>query len=208
VLNLLWQEKKEARMLRQVKSALMIFILLTLITGVMYPALITGIAQIIFPFQANGSLIEVSDKVQGSVLIGQNFTSPKYFWDGPHQPAVNHTLRSILPIQPIIRFQPGTLSQKLVDDVQERAQAIQAADSQNQALIPIDLVTSSASGLDPNISPEAAYYQATRVARAREMDVRAVRNMIAQFTEERQFGILGEPRVNVLLLNLALDKIQ
>ena len=196
-------------MLKQIKPALMVFVLLTLLTGVLYPLLVTGIAQVIFPYQANGSLIKTDGKVMGSTLIGQYFSSPRYFWGRP----------SATSGEPYTAYDPvnlagssgsnwGPLSQNLKNDVQERIQMLQTADKDTSSLIPADLVTSSASGLDPHISPQAAYYQVGRVAKARGLDENIVKNLVMGNIEGRQFGILGEPRVNVLQLNLALDRIQ
>jgi K+-transporting ATPase ATPase C chain len=192
--------------LRQIKSGLLLFALLTLLTGVIYPLLITGIANILFPRQSQGSLVTKDFKIVGSTLIGQDFNSPQYFWGRP----------SSTSGKPYNAFDPvsmsgssgsnlGPLSQKLVDDVQSRVDSLHLLDETDLSLIPVDLVTSSASGLDPHISPEAAHYQAARVAQARRMDLNDVYTLIDQYTEQRQFGVLGEPRVNVLLLNMALD---
>jgi K+-transporting ATPase ATPase C chain len=196
-------------MLRQVKPALIIFVLLTLLTGVVYPLLVTGVAQIVFPYQANGSLVKNGGKILGSVLIGQDFSSSRYFWGRV----------SATSGEPYTAFDPavqagssgsnlGPLSQTLNDDVQARVEILQKANGGDSSIIPADLVTSSASGLDPQISPQAANYQIARVAKSRGLDEKTVKDLVAELTEERQFGILGEPCVNVLLLNLALDGIQ
>ncbi len=196
-------------MIRQFFTALMLLLVLTLLTGVAYPLVVTGVAQVIFPFQANGSLIETNGTLQGSQLIGQDFTSPEYFWG-----RLSATSGS-----PYTAFDPaaltgssgsnlGPLSQTLVDAVQQRVDALHAADPGNTLPIPVDLVTASGSGLDPHISIAAAYYQASRVARLRGLDGADVIALIDKFTEGRQFGILGEPRVNVLLLNQALDELK
>ena len=178
----------------------MLFIVLTLVTGVLYPLLVTVIGQIVFPHQANGSLIEQNGKVAGSALIGQPFSDPKYFWGrpsatGPYPYNAAASSGSNL----------GPLNPALAEAVKARIQALHNADTGNTTPAPVDLVTASASGLDPQISPAAAEYQITRVAWARNMEVQAVRDGVAKYTEGRQFGVLGEPRVNVLLLNLALD---
>lgn len=196
-------------MIRQLRTALVLFALMTLLTGVFYPLVVTGIAQLAFPSQANGSLIRNTGNLIGSRLIGQNFTSPKYFWGRPS--ATNGS--------PYTAFDPaaltgssgsnlGPLSQTLVENVQQRVDALHAADPGNDLPIPVDLVTTSASGLDPHISVAAAMYQLPRVARARGMSEAALSDLVAQYTEYGLFGFLGEPGVNVLLLNFALDAIQ
>lgn len=193
-------------MFQKIRPVLVMFALLTLMTGVIYPLVVTGIAQLVFPSQAKGSLVVKNGETYGSVLIGQDFQDPKYFWGRPSATSGN----------PYTPFDPqgltgssgsnlGPLSQSLVDTVQQRAKALQQAEPGINRPIPIDLVTASASGLDPHISPAAADYQVSRVARARGLDETQVRALVEQFTEPRQLGFLGEPRVNVLLLNLALD---
>jgi K+-transporting ATPase ATPase C chain len=196
-------------MIRQLRPALVLFALMTLLTGVFYPLVVTGIAQLAFPSQANGSLIRNSGNLIGSRLIGQYFTSPKYFWG--RLSATNGS--------PYTAFDPailtgssgsnlGPLSQTLVENIQQRVDALHAADPGNVLPIPVDLVTASASGLDPHISVAAAMYQLPRVARARGMSEAVLSDLIAKYTESGVFGFLGEPGVNVLLLNLALDAIQ
>lgn len=187
-------------MLSQLRPALVALLCFTILTGILYPLAVTGIAQIIFPAQANGSLITRNDAVIGSTLIGQSFTDARYFWSRPSATspfaynAASSSGSNLGPTNPALQ-----------KAVQARADALRAADPTNTAPIPVDLVTSSASGLDPDISVAAAIYQAPRVARARGLDENAVRDLIAQHTTPRVFGLLGEPRVNVLLLNLALD---
>ena len=197
-------------MLTQLRSAVVLLILFTLLTGVAYPLLVTGIAQAIFPVQANGSLIVRSGPPVGpigSALIGQPFDDPKYFWG-------RLSATSPFPYNAAASCGSnyGPLSSALTDAVQSRIAALhaasRAADPGNTAPIPVDLVTASASGLDPHISVAAALYQVPQVARARGLSEDQVRALVAQFTEGRQFGILGEPRVNVLKLNLALDGVQ
>lgn len=188
-------------MTAQLRPALVSLLLLTLLTGLLYPLAVTGIAQALFPYQANGSLLVQNGQVVGSELIGQNFTDPKYFWGrlsatGPVPYNAAASSGSNL----------GPLNEALFAATQARIDALKAADPENTAPIPVDLVTASASGLDPHISPAAAEYQVHRVAAARGLDEAAVRDLVARLTEGRQFGFLGEPRVNVLRLNLALDE--
>jgi len=187
-------------MLSQLRPALMILLLLTLVTGVAYPLLVTGIAQAIFPSQAHGSLIVRDGKVVGSTLIGQPFDDPKYFWSRPSATspfadnAGSSTGSNLSPTNP-----------DLIKAVQGRVDALRAADPGNTAPVPVDLVTASGSGLDPHISPAAALYQVARVARVRKLDPGGVRQLVERHTEGRSLGFLGEPRVNVLTLNLDLD---
>jgi len=187
-------------MAAHLRPALMSLLLLSLITGVAYPLLVTGIAQTLFSFQANGSLIVKDGKVVGSALIGQPFDDPKYFWGRPSATspfAYNAGASSGSNLSPT--------SANLVKAVQERVNTLREADPGNTAPVPVDLVTASGSGLDPHISPAAALYQVSRVARARKLAPEAVRALVDRHTEGRFLGLLGEPRVNVLTLNLALD---
>ena len=185
----------------QLRPAISVFVLLTIITGVIYPLIVTGIAQIAFPHQANGSRIMTEDgKAVGSELIGQQFDDPKYFWGRLSAAGYNAAASS--------GSNYGPLNPALMDMVQARIDALKAADPDNTLSIPVDLVTASASGLDPHISVASALYQVQRVATARGLDEADVVALVSQYTEGRQFGIFGEPRVNVLLLNLALDEIQ
>jgi K+-transporting ATPase ATPase C chain len=187
-------------MAAQLRSALMVFFILTILTGVAYPLAVTGIAQLLFPHQANGSLIYKDGKPIGSSLIGQPFDEPKYFWGRPSATApfpYNAAASSGSNL--------GPTNPALPEAVKTRVAALKAADPGNDAPVPVDLVTASGSGLDPHISPAAAEYQVRRVARARGKDEAFVRTLIIQHTEERQLGMLGEPRVNVLALNLTLD---
>jgi K+-transporting ATPase ATPase C chain len=187
-------------MFSHLRAALVSLIVLTVITGIVYPLVVTGIAQVVFPHQANGSLIVKDGKVVGSALIGQPFDDPKYFWSRPSATspfpynAGSSSGSNLSPRNP-----------DLVKAVQARVDALRAADPGNTAPVPVDLVTASASGLDPHISPAAALYQVSRVARARKLEAQAVQQLIDRHTEGRFLGLLGEPRVNVLELNLALD---
>jgi len=187
-------------MAAHLRPALMSLLLLTLITGVAYPLLVTGIAQVVFPFQANGSLIVKDGKVVGSALIGQPFDDPKYFWGRPSGTSpfpYNAGASSGSNLSPT--------SPNLISAVQGRVDALRAADPGNSAPVPVDLVTASGSGLDPHITPAAALYQVSRVARERKLPPDAVRTLVDRHIEGRFLGLLGEPRVNVLALNLALD---
>src|SRR5215468_4431164 len=187
-------------MLAQLRPTLMVLAILTLVTGVAYPLLVTGIAQTVFPSQAQGSLVIKDGKVVGSALVGQPFDDPKYFWSRPSATspfadnAGSSTGSNLSPTNP-----------DLVKAVQGRVDALRAADPGNTVPVPVDLVTASGSGLDPHISPAAALYQVSRVARARKVDPDTVRKLVEQHIEGRWAGLLGEPRVNVLALNLALD---
>lgn len=183
------------------RPALTLFVALTLICGLLYPFAVTGIGQVAFASQAGGSLVSRDGQPVGSSLIGQAFTSPKYFWGRPSatSPMANNATASSGSNQ-------GPLNPALVDAVKGRIDALKAADKTNTAPIPVDLVTASASGLDPEISVAAAYYQVDRIARERKMTVDEVRGIIDRRKEFQFFGFFGEPRVNVLALNLALDQ--
>lgn len=182
------------------RPAITLFILLGVLLGGLYPLLVTGLAQAFFPHQANGSLIERQGQLVGSELIGQNFTSPAYFWGRPSAAGTfpNNGLASggsnLGPTNPALK-----------QAAEDRAKALQEADPGNKSAIPMDLLTASASGLDPHISPAAAAYQVARVARVRGMTVQQVRDLVRTYSESPQWGLFGEPRVNVLKLNLALD---
>jgi len=182
------------------RPAITLFVLLSVVTGVVYPLVVTGIAKVVFPAQAAGSLIIKDGKPVGSKLIGQNFTDPKYFWGRPSAtgPMPYNASASSGSNQ-------GPLNPALVDAVKGRIAALKEADPTNHAPIPADLVTASGSGLDPHISPAAAHWQAPRIARLRSLSEAEVSKLIDAHTEGRQLGLLGEPRVNVLALNLALD---
>jgi K+-transporting ATPase ATPase C chain len=185
-----------------IRPALMTILIFTLLTGVIYPLVVTGVAQLVFPHQANGSLITANGQTVGSGLIGQQFDDPMYFWGrlsatGPFPYNAAASSGSNL----------GPSNPALLDAVKARIAALKAADPTNTQPIPVDLVTASGSGLDPDISVAAALYQIPRVARERNMSEAEVRTLVDQHTKGRQLGFLGEPRVNVLELNLALDGI-
>lgn len=185
------------------RPALVLFLLLTLLTGVAYPLVVTGAAQALFPAQAAGSLIVRDGRAVGSELIGQNFTDPGHFWGRPSAtgPMPYNAAASSGTNQ-------GPLNPALLDAVKGRIDALRAADPGNAGPVPVDLVTASGSGLDPHISPAAARYQAARVARARGLPVAAVLALVGQQTEEPLMGFLGEQRVHVLRLNLALEALR
>ena len=196
-------------MISQLRTAFFMLLIFTVITGVIYPLVVTGIAQVAFPHQANGSLIVIDGKVYGSELIGQQFDAPKYFWGRPSATGTfpfNAFNAENLTASSGSNY--GPLNPALLDRVQGRVDALKAADPDNIAPIPVDLVTASGSGLDPHISVAAALYQVQRVAQARGLSEEVVKALVDKYTEGRQFGFLGEPRVNVLLLNLDLDGIQ
>jgi potassium-transporting ATPase KdpC subunit len=187
----------------QIRPAIISIAIFTLITGIVYPLLITGIAQVIFPHQANGSLILQDGRMAGSELIGQPFDDPRYFWGrlsatSPYPYNAASSAGSNL----------GPTNPSLTDMVNTRIAALKAADPTNNAPIPVDLVTSSGSGLDPDISLAAAMYQVSRVAKARGLNEDIVRALVNQYTQRRQYGLFGDSRVNVLELNLALDAIK
>lgn len=187
-------------MISQLRPAFFMLLIFTVITGVIYPLAVTGIAQIAFPHQANGSFINIGGKTYGSQLIGQQFNEPKYFWGRPSAAGYNAAASS--------GSNYGPMNPDLIKAVQARIDALKAADPTNTLPIPVDLVTASASGLDPHISVAAALYQVHRVAAARGLDEAQVTALVNQFTEGRQLGFLGEPRVNVLELNLVLDGLK
>jgi potassium-transporting ATPase KdpC subunit len=183
-----------------VRAAVVSLAALTILTGVIYPLVVTGIAQVVFPYQANGSLLVKNGKVVGSALIGQPFDDPRYFWGRPSATSpypYNAGASSGSNLSPT--------NPALIKTVQDRVDALRAADADTRAPVPVDLVTASASGLDPHISPAAALFQVNRVAKARKLEPAAVQSLVDKYTEGRQWGFLGEPRVNVLALNLALD---
>jgi len=190
-------------LLKQLRTSIIAIVLFTVLTGVFYPFLVTGIAQLVFPSKANGSSLKNNGKAFGSELIGQPFSDPKYFWSRPSATgpfAYNAGASS--------GSNYGPINQSYLYGVQKRIQDLRTADPQNSKSVPVDLVTSSSSGLDPHISVAAALYQLPRVARTRGLNQDKLRSLVVQFTEGRQLGFLGEPRVNVLKLNLALDVMQ
>jgi len=189
-------------MLKILRQSVIALVALTVITGIIYPLAVTGIARGVFPHKAGGSVIIQNGKAVGSSLIGQPFSDPKYFWSRPSATSpepYNGAASSgsnLGPTNPV-----------LLKAVQERIAALRAADPGNTRPVPVDLVTASGSGLDPDISPAAAYYQAARVARTRGLTLEQVDGLIARFTSGRWLGVLGDPRVNVVQLNLALDSL-
>lgn len=189
-------------MKKMIRPAVTLFALLSVITGIVYPLAVTAIARAAFPSQATGSVIVQNGKPVGSSLIGQNFSDPKYFWGRP-------SATSPMPYNGGNSggSNPGPTNPALLDAVKDRVEALKAADPANGAPVPVDLVTSSASGLDPEISEAAAKYQISRVARARALAPDMVGSLLARYTTDRLFGVLGERRVNVLELNLALDQL-
>ena len=196
-------------MLSQLRPALVALGIFTILTGLVYPLVVTGLAQVIFPSQANGSLIVRNGQPVGSELIGQSFDDPKYFWGRLSATSpVPYTAFNADKLTGSSGSNYGPLNPALLEAVQARIKALQEADPDNKAPIPVDLVTASGSGLDPHMSPAAAAYQVGRVAQARGLRADAVRQLVAQHTEGRTLGLLGEPRVNVLALNLALDDLK
>jgi len=198
-------------MFREIRPAIVVLLALTLIGGFAYPMAITGIAQVIFPTQANGSMIERDGKVVGSALIGQEFDSDKYFHGRPSAttaPDPKDPTKTVAAPYNAMNSGGSNLgpsNKALIDRVQGDIDKLKKENP--SAPVPIDLVTTSASGLDPNISPDAALFQVPRIAKARNLPEDRVRQLVQDNTEDRLFGLLGEPRVNVLLLNLALDKL-
>lgn len=183
------------------RPALTLLLVFTVLLGLVYPAAITGVSRVLFPAQASGSLVHDGDRVAGSSLIGQPFDDPRYFWGRPSATAP-------LPYNAAASSgsNQGPLNPALRDAVVARIAALRAVDPGNDAPVPVDLVSASASGLDPHISPAAAYYQVPRVARARSLPEERVRALVVKTIEQRTLGLIGEPRVNVLLLNIALDR--
>jgi K+-transporting ATPase ATPase C chain len=197
--------------LRQIRPAIVLIVLMTMLTGLAYPLAITGLAAVLFPHQAGGSLIEQNGKIIGSELIGQNFADPKYFHGRPSattEPDPKDPTKTVPAPYAADNSggsNAGPTSKALIDRVKGDAAALK---KESTAPIPVDLVTTSASGLDPDITPAAAEFQVPRIAKARNLSPERVRALVAQATEERVLGILGEKRVNVLKLNLALDALR
>jgi K+-transporting ATPase ATPase C chain len=180
------------------REAMVVFVAMTILTGVAYPLVMTLVGQTVFSHKANGSLIERDDKIIGSELIGQAFTSPRYFWSRPSAAGYNGGASTGSNLGPTNPAQLDAVKQRVAD-----LKAVHSVDAE----VPVDLVTASASGLDPDITPAAADYQIPRVAQARNLEEQEVRELVASHTQGRTFGVLGEPRVNVLNLNLALDDL-
>ena len=189
-------------MLHTAKTAIISLITFTILTGILYPMAVTGLAQLLFPDQANGSLIIKSGKAVGSFLIGQQFDDPKYFWGRP-----SSTTPYPYNAASSLGSNLGQSNPALLEAVRMRVSRLKTADPGNDKPVPVDLVTASASGLDPHISPASAEYQVHRVAKNRGLDEAKVRALVVAHTERRLWGILGEPRVNVLKLNVALDEL-
>jgi K+-transporting ATPase ATPase C chain len=204
--------REDIDMLKHIRPAIVMMVVLTIVTGLIYPLAMTGIAQLVFPRQANGSLIEKNGKVIGSELIGQNFTKPEYFHGRPSattEPDPKDASKSV-PAPYNAANSSGSNAGPTAKSLVERVQAdVKALKEENpNTPVPIDLVTTSASGLDPEISPAAALFQVPRVAKARGREETEIRRLVQLHTEIRTFGIIGEPRVNVLQLNMALDALK
>ncbi len=189
--------------IKDLKIAFRLFILLTILTGIIYPLVVTGLAQVFFPYAANGSLIKQGDKTVGSILIGQAFTEAKYFWGRP-------SATSPFPYngESSSGSNMGPSNPAFINQVKERVQTFRQFDQNKNLPVPVDLVTASGSGLDAEISPWAAFYQVPRIAKERHLQEIKLNNLIHQYIQYRTFGILGEPRINVLQLNLALDELE
>jgi K+-transporting ATPase ATPase C chain len=187
-------------MWQPIRTALLLFAVITLLTGILYPIAVTGLAQVLFPQQASGSLIKIAEGKTASELVGQPFSEPRYFWGRPSAttPVAYNGASSM-------GSNLGPSNPALKETVQKRLATLQSTDPENNLPVPVDLVTASGSGLDPHISPAAALYQAPRVARARGIDERKITELVRKHIQDRQFGIFGEPTVHVLRLNMALD---
>jgi K+-transporting ATPase ATPase C chain len=189
-------------MIRQIKPGLLILLFFTILTGIIYPTVVTGVAQLIFPWQANGSIVEKNGKPIGSLLIGQSFADPNYFYSRP-------SATSPFPYngEASSGSNMGPSNPDFLATVKERVSNFQKIDS-GSTLIPVDLVTASGSGLDPDISPYAAFYQVSRIAKLRNIPEDEIKQLIEGLIQRRQLSVFGEPRVNVLQLNLALDELR
>lgn len=198
-------------MLKELRPALVLLVVMTILTGIVYPLAVTGLSQAIFPWQAQGSLIEKDGHVVGSAVIGQPFAGPAYFWSRPSATTAadpNDPTKTVAAPYNAANSMGSNLaptSKALADGVAAAVETVRAAHPDQKGPVPADLVTASASGLDPHISPAAAAYQVKRVALARKVPVEEVQKLLAENTEGRELGVFGEPRVNVLKLNLALD---
>ena len=190
-------------MWQQIRTALLLLVVMTILTGVLYPLAVTGLAQLLFPRQANGSLMKIDEKKSASELIGQPFSGPGYFWGRP-----SATMPVAFNGASSMGSNLGPSNPVLKETVQKRIAVLLAADPENSLPVPVDLVTASGSGLDPHISPAAALYQASRVARARGIEEKKVVELVRMHIRDRQFGILGEPVVHLLRLNMALDAMR
>jgi len=190
-------------MRQQIRSAVLLLAVITFLTGIVYPIVVTGLSQALFPWQANGSLIKINEDKIASELVGQPFSDPRYFWGRPSAtvPVVYNGASSA-------GSNLGPSNPDLMATVQMRITALFAADHENRLPIPVDLVTASGSGLDPHISPASALYQVSRVAKARGTDKRNIEELVRLHIHDRQFGIFGEPTVHVLRLNMALDTMR
>jgi potassium-transporting ATPase KdpC subunit len=201
---------KEPDMIHFLRQTIVILILLSVLTGLIYPLAVTGVAQLVFPHQANGCLIEQDSRIVGSELIGQPFSDPKYFWPRPSATvsAADSSVSQPYNAANSSGSNLGPLNPALADNVRKQVQKLQAADPALRKPAPVDLVTASGSGLDPHVSVAAALYQVPRVARTRGLAENKVQELVLQHVEDRQFGVLGEKRVNILRLNIALDRVE
>jgi K+-transporting ATPase ATPase C chain len=196
------EQKMLARIFKELRISLTLLFLLTLITGILYPALITFSAQTFFPWRANGSLLMQNNKVVGSALIGQSFTDPKYFWGRP-----SATTPFPYNAESSSGSNLGPLNPDLISQIKGRMKTLEDADKENHQPVPIDLLTASGSGLDPEISPQAAFYQTSRIASLRQISEKKIQELIRHYIQKPDLDLLGEARVNILRLNLALDEL-
>ena len=191
-----------AGLLRDLRSGILLLTIIAILTGIIYPALITAIAQNIFPWRANGSLLQINDKTVGSALIGQAFTDPRYFWGRP-----SATLPFAYNAESSGGSNLGPMNPDYLAELKSRKNFLENSDTQNNSPVPLDMITASASGLDPEISPQAAFYQTYRIAKARKIPEDLIENLLRKYILKPSFGVLGEIRVNVLQLNMALDEM-